>query len=147
MGAGYSDEQLSRIFDKTGGYCSIAGCEIVFSHYGRRDVRTGWEVDHRVALACGGGDSPSNLWPACWKCNVDKGAPCLGSDPASDDEQFDDEEYDDEDYDDEDYDDQGQEADTCAARLGYDGRRRCTNRARPGSKYCGTNRGWRGGSF
>ena len=71
----WNDRQLSRIYDKTGGYCYHCGKKIVWVNYGRRDkgVRGGWEVDHSRPKNRGGSDHMTNLVPSCWKCNSQKG--------------------------------------------------------------------------
>lgn len=69
---GYSNERLSEIFSKTNGLCRHCGLQLAAGNYGRRDARGGWEVDHSVPIAKGGTDNLRNLWPLCWKCNIDK---------------------------------------------------------------------------
>jgi len=71
---GYSDDELNIIYDKTDGHCYHCGKKIRWKHYGRRDYETGWEVDHLIPKALGGSDRRGNLVPACWRCNVEKGA-------------------------------------------------------------------------
>lgn len=71
---GYSIEDLEWIFSKTNGRCRHCQIQIAFGNYGRRDARGGWEVDHSNPRANGGTDHGRNLWPLCWKCNLDKRA-------------------------------------------------------------------------
>jgi hypothetical protein len=58
--AGQADPRLYRLDCK--------GALIRRSDYGKR-TETGWEVDHRVALANGGGDQLDNLQPLHWENN------------------------------------------------------------------------------
>ena len=70
---GYSDEDLNDIYDKTSGYCYYCGKKIDWSNYGDPDSKGSWEVDHKIPVSRGGGDSYGNLVPACTDCNRDKG--------------------------------------------------------------------------
>lgn len=49
------------------------GATIHWTHYGNRDSRYGWEVDHIKAEANGGTDDLWNLQPLQWQNNVAKG--------------------------------------------------------------------------
>jgi len=69
----YTDEQLSRIYDRTSGYCHICGGKLYYSNYGKARKRGGWHVDHSRAKANGGTDRLNNLYAACISCNLDKG--------------------------------------------------------------------------
>lgn len=70
----YTDDQLSSIFDKTGGRCHISGRRLCFGNYGRLGSRGGWEVDHSKAKALGGSDNLGNLFPTSISVNRSKGA-------------------------------------------------------------------------
>ena len=48
------------------------GATIHFDAYGDRGSPYGWEVDHIVAVAKGGGDEMENLQPLHWRNNVAK---------------------------------------------------------------------------
>jgi 5-methylcytosine-specific restriction endonuclease McrA len=69
----WTDRELNAIFNKTDGHCWYCKRKLKWSHYGDRSFAMGWEVDHVVARYNGGSDNLSNLVPACWPCNVDKG--------------------------------------------------------------------------
>ena len=69
---GYSNERLNEIFDKTNGHCRHCGIQLAFGNYGVYDARGGWHVDHSVPVSKGGSDNLRNLWPLCWKHNLDK---------------------------------------------------------------------------
>jgi len=70
---GYSDEELSMIFNKTGGYCYHCRKKLAWNNYGLVGERGAWEVDHSVPLSRGGTDHLNNLVPACIECNRSKG--------------------------------------------------------------------------
>lgn len=70
---GFSDEELTEMFDKTGGSCRYCRKQLSWSNYGRVGARGAWEVDHSVPISRGGTDYYRNLWPACVSCNTDKG--------------------------------------------------------------------------
>lgn len=63
-----------RVYAKCGGKCHLCHRRIILSHYGRNDVPSGWHIDHSVPRAMGGTDHQNNLLPACWYCNLSKGA-------------------------------------------------------------------------
>lgn len=65
--------RLRRIYDKTDGQCEYCGKEITWTNYGKYDVRGGWHVDHSQPRSRGGTNHLNNLFPACIKCNLDKG--------------------------------------------------------------------------
>jgi hypothetical protein len=68
----YTNEKLSDIYDKTGGYCACCNKKLAFSNYGFNggpDAKGRWEVAHRRARARGGSDGFGNLWPMCLSCN------------------------------------------------------------------------------
>ena len=49
------------------------GRPMIYEHYGRRDLNTGWEVDHIKRVRDGGTDDYSNLRPLNWRSNVERG--------------------------------------------------------------------------
>ena len=69
----YSDEQLERIYDKTGGCCYHCGKKLAWKNYGSRGSRGAWEVDHSRPSSRGGTDHLNNLVPSCIPCNRSKG--------------------------------------------------------------------------
>jgi len=70
---GYTDEELSYVFDKNDGYCWHCGKKLAWKNYGRPRERGAWEVDHSLPLSRGGTDYLRNLVPACIECNRIKG--------------------------------------------------------------------------
>jgi hypothetical protein len=66
------DERLSRIYDRTGGYCHICGKKLAFGNYGLIGKRGCWEIEHSKARANGGSDHGNNLYAACIPCNRSK---------------------------------------------------------------------------
>ncbi len=72
----YSNEQLSRTYDRTSGYCHICRKKLSFTNYGRVGARGAWEVEHSVARAQGGSGHGNNLYAACICCNRSK---CAGT--------------------------------------------------------------------
>lgn len=47
---------------------------LMFEHgYGVTGSKFGWEIDHRIPVAKGGGDEVQNLQPMQWKNNRTKG--------------------------------------------------------------------------
>lgn len=45
------------------------GALIYFDDYGKTDSKYGWEIDHIVPVALGGGDEIDNLQPLQWQNN------------------------------------------------------------------------------
>src|SRR5580700_4366528 len=70
----FKEEQLDRIYHRTGGYCHICHKKLSRQNYGRPGERASWEVEHSVPRACGGTDHMNNLFAACGSCNRAKGA-------------------------------------------------------------------------
>ncbi len=68
----YSDEKLSRIYDRSSGYCHICLGKVYFKNYARPAGRGAWEVEHSKPKSKGGTDHLNNLYPACIVCNRDK---------------------------------------------------------------------------
>ncbi len=64
-----SDDRLSRIFDKTHGYCHLCGGRLAFGRYGEQ-----WEIEHSIPKARGGTDHMNNLFAAHVPCNRSKQA-------------------------------------------------------------------------
>jgi hypothetical protein len=71
---GWTDEQLTDIYDRTSGYCHLCGKKLAFSNYASHGTKGAWEVEHSVPKACGGTDRLSNLYAACISCNRQKKA-------------------------------------------------------------------------
>jgi 5-methylcytosine-specific restriction endonuclease McrA len=69
----FSDEMLSRIYDRTSGYCHVCGRKVCFHNYGMIGARGAWEVEHSIPWTLGGTDHLNNLYPGCIPCNRRKG--------------------------------------------------------------------------
>lgn len=69
----FSDEQLSRIYDRTNGRCHICRRQLSFSKYGRHGQNGAWHVEHSRPRSLGGTDHGNNLYAACIPCNLAKG--------------------------------------------------------------------------
>lgn len=69
---GWSEEVRVETFCKRDGLCHLCAGEILYEDYGRYN-ETGWQIDHVVPKARGGGDHPDNLEPAHSVCNNYKG--------------------------------------------------------------------------
>ena len=48
------------------------GTLIKYEEYGNRDSKYGWEIDHIVPKALGGGDDLSNLRTLHWRANASR---------------------------------------------------------------------------
>jgi 5-methylcytosine-specific restriction endonuclease McrA len=72
----FTDDRLSRIFDRTSGYCHICRRKLAFCNYGIIGARGAWEVEHSVPKCEGGTDHLNNLYAACIPCNRQKGRGC-----------------------------------------------------------------------
>lgn len=70
----YTDEQLTRIYDRTSGYCHICHKKLAFSNYAQYGERGAWEVEHSKPKAQGGTSHGNNLFAACISCNRSKRA-------------------------------------------------------------------------
>jgi 5-methylcytosine-specific restriction endonuclease McrA len=70
----YSDEQLSRIYDRTGGYCHLCHKKLSYVNYAQYGGRGAWEVEHSKPIARGGTSHGNNLFAACISCNRSKRA-------------------------------------------------------------------------
>jgi 5-methylcytosine-specific restriction endonuclease McrA len=68
----YDDATLSRIYDRTSGYCHLCGKKLSFTNYGRSGRKGAWHVEHSVPRAKGGTDHGNNLFAACIDCNLEK---------------------------------------------------------------------------
>jgi hypothetical protein len=72
-------ELIDAVFQKmsangTKGTCNWCGKTIYRGAYGRQS-RHGWHIDHTKAKGRGGHHTNlNNLVPACWRCNLEKGA-------------------------------------------------------------------------
>ena len=66
-------ERRKNVFTKTDGHCHLCHKKLSFSNYGKNGARGAWHIEHSIAKANGGSDHLNNLFPACVKCNVEKG--------------------------------------------------------------------------
>jgi 5-methylcytosine-specific restriction endonuclease McrA len=69
----YDNDRLNSIYDKTDGYCHICQKKLAFTNHGKRGFKGAWHVEHSKSKAKGGSDHMNNLYPACIKCNSEKG--------------------------------------------------------------------------
>jgi len=76
---GFSNEELSEIYDKTEGYCYYCHKKLAWKNYGKFGAKGGWEVDHSRPKSKGGSNYSRNLFPACIPCNRDKSNNSRGS--------------------------------------------------------------------
>ena len=63
-GGRHTQEDVVRTLESQQGLCACC----------KRDVRSGFEVDHVVPISKGGSDGPENLQILCSRCNKLKGA-------------------------------------------------------------------------
>ena len=70
----YSDEQLERTYDRTGGYCHLCHKKLSYKNYAQYGERGAWEVEHSKPIARGGTSHGNNLFAACISCNRSKRA-------------------------------------------------------------------------
>ncbi len=70
---GYTNDELSYVYDKNDGYCWHCGKKLAWKNYAMRYDRGAWEVDHSNPVSRGGTDYLRNLVPACIECNRSKG--------------------------------------------------------------------------
>jgi 5-methylcytosine-specific restriction endonuclease McrA len=66
------DKTLSRIYDRTSGYCHICGKKMSFTNYALPGRKGAWEIEHSVPRSKGGTDHANNLFGAHIACNRDK---------------------------------------------------------------------------
>lgn len=69
----YDPKRLDAIYSKTDGYCHLCYKKLSRINYGRAGSRGAWQVEHSVPKAKGGSNRLNNLYPACIKCNLEKG--------------------------------------------------------------------------
>ena len=69
----YDNDRLNEIYDKTDGYCHLCHKKLSFTNHGKRGKKGSWHVEHSIAKANGGTNHLNNLFPACIKCNEEKG--------------------------------------------------------------------------
>ena len=55
------------------------GYPILWSHYGKRESKNGWEINHIVPVSRGGSDSLANLEPLHWETNASLGGILSGN--------------------------------------------------------------------
>ena len=70
----FTDEQLSRIFERTDGRCHICHGKLYFGNYGVFGRRGAWEVEHSNPRCNGSSDRLGNLYAAHIVCNRQKGS-------------------------------------------------------------------------
>jgi len=70
----FTDDQLSRIFDRTDAHCHICHRKLCFGTYGLFGLRGAWEVEHSNPRCNGGSDRLGNLYAAHIVCNRQKGS-------------------------------------------------------------------------
>jgi hypothetical protein len=66
-------KRLRSIYEKTDGYCHLCHKKLSFSNHGKHSAKGAWHIEHSVAKTRGGTDHLNNLYPACIKCNIEKG--------------------------------------------------------------------------
>lgn len=78
----FDEETISQVWERAtvvAGYDAASvrkdacGAWIVRGKYGNRDSHYGWEIDHVLPRALGGGDDAANLRAMQWENNVSKG--------------------------------------------------------------------------
>jgi len=63
-------KELTKIWDKTGGYCHFCGRKLVFENYGKNKfIEDNWNIDHIFPRAMGGDNTATNYLPICGECN------------------------------------------------------------------------------
>src|SRR5260221_11719196 len=66
-------QRLRNIYDRTDGYCHLCHRKLSFQNHGIHGAKGAWHVEHSVARFNGGTDRLNNLYPACIRCNIEKG--------------------------------------------------------------------------
>lgn len=69
----FSNDQRTRIYDRTSGRCHLCHKKLAFKNYGVLGARGAWEVEHSRPKAKGGTNHMNNLFAACISCNREKG--------------------------------------------------------------------------
>lgn len=69
---GYTDDELTDIFERTDSCPHLCFARLAFSNYGRLRTRGAWKVEHSNPRANGGTDRLNNLYAACIVCNRSK---------------------------------------------------------------------------
>lgn len=69
----FTNDELSRIYNRTNGRCHICHCSLSYSNYGHHGSRGSWHVEHSRPRALGGTNHGNNLYAACIPCNLAKG--------------------------------------------------------------------------
>jgi 5-methylcytosine-specific restriction endonuclease McrA len=73
-------DHARRVATNTGEFFTAEDIEIIYSEqdghctYCRTDLSSGYEADHFIPIARGGGNEPENIVLACMPCNRSKGA-------------------------------------------------------------------------
>ncbi|MES9868042.1 MAG: HNH endonuclease [Candidatus Thiodiazotropha sp. LLP2] len=68
-----TEEKLNKIFEKTRGKCHLCHKQLAFKNYGVIGNHGAWEIEHSKPKSKGGTDHLNNLFPACIRCNREKG--------------------------------------------------------------------------
>jgi len=68
-----NNELLNRIYDKTDGCCHLCHRKLSFVNYGKKTQKGAWQIEHSIPKAKGGSNHLNNLFPACIRCNIEKG--------------------------------------------------------------------------
>jgi hypothetical protein len=58
----FSDDTLSRTYDRTGGDCHVCGRKVFFTNYRIVGARGAWEVEHSIPRYLGGTNHLNNLY-------------------------------------------------------------------------------------
>ena len=66
-------EKLQRIYRKTNGYCHICHKKLSLKNHGVYGARGAWHIEHSKPKAREGTNHINNLFPACIRCNLEKG--------------------------------------------------------------------------
>ena len=64
----FSEATKKKIFDNAGGVCEKCGKQLVYENHCPGE-RGAWQAHHRVSVAAGGSDLPSNGKALCLKCH------------------------------------------------------------------------------
>ncbi len=68
----FDKQTLTRIYQRTSGYCHLCHAKLSVKNYGQRGKKGAWQVEHSVPRSKGGSDHLNNLFAACVSCNCDK---------------------------------------------------------------------------
>jgi hypothetical protein len=68
----FDKQTLTRIYQRTSGYCHLCHAKLSVKNYGQRGKKGAWQVEHSVPRSKVGSDHLNNLFAACVSCNCDK---------------------------------------------------------------------------